>query len=215
MNPSLSSRDHRQRFFDREAPGWDTLCEDYTQTDLFHEWFAGLDLQPGQRLLEIGCGTGRVLSWLKRAAGPSGAAIGLDFSFGMLNESRRRLSDGAPRGKEGNFSGLLIQGEARSLPFSNQSFNHIFILNTFPHLEPRNAVLSELQRILRPGGALHIVHFCGREFVNRIHAEAGEEVREDRLPHAKTLGAILESLGFRVFSVEDREDFYQVRGVRR
>jgi len=87
MSLSTPSRDRRQRFFDREAPGWDTLCEDYTQTDLFLEWFAELDIQPGQRLLEIGCGTGRVLPWLKRATGPSGAALGLDLSFGKIGRA--------------------------------------------------------------------------------------------------------------------------------
>jgi len=215
MSLSISSRDHRQRFFDREAPGWDTLCEDYTQTDLFREWFAGLGLRPGQRLLEIGCGTGRVLPWLKRATEPGGTAIGLDFSFGMLNESKKKRCNSPVAAEKGNSSSLLIQGEARNLPYRDQSFHRILILNTFPHLEPREEVLREMRRVLRPDGALHIVHFCGREFVNRIHAEAGEEVREDRLPGADALGAILERLGFEVFSVEDREDFYQVSGVRR
>lgn len=214
MNASTSVGDHRQRFFDREAPGWDMLCEDYTQTALFRDWFAEINPRPGQRLLEIGCGTGRVLPWLRNAAGPDGAAVGLDLSFGMLREIWNKSIDSASGIRKKNSCGLLIQGEARRLPFPDESFDQVFVLNTFPHLEPRNTVLAEVQRVLVAGGALHIVHFCGREFVNRIHAEAGEEVREDRLPRGKTLAAMLKAMGFEVFSVEDREEFYQVSGKR-
>lgn len=100
----------------------------------------------GRDVLEVGCGAGQCSRWLA-AAGAS--ATGVDFSQGMLDEATalqsRRPSD-AP-------SPTLVLGDARKLPCSDDSFDiACSSYGALPFVSDAEAVLSEVARILRPGG---------------------------------------------------------------
>jgi len=108
-----------------------------------------LDLKPGQRLLDIGCGTGGGLVWLARRGV---AATGLDLSAGMLARARRASSrSSAPA--------ALCQGDALRLPFKSNSFHAVFLsftLELFPEAEIP-LLLTECGRVLRWDGRLGVV----------------------------------------------------------
>lgn len=112
-----------------------------------------LDVRPGERILEIGCGTGEVLSMLASSTNPNGMAWGCDISSGMLNAARSKLHPLALPNL------LLLQGDARGLPFAPEALDAIFIVFTlelFPSMEIP-IVLQECKRVLRPGGRIGIV----------------------------------------------------------
>lgn len=193
--------DPRKAFFDREAPGWDQIGEDYTQTERFETWFRGLGLCPGQSILEIGCGTGTVLSWFLEAVGAAGRVAAVDLSAEMLARARDRCEQRPP---------LFSQGEARKLPLADAVFDHAFVINAFPHLKPHAEALSEIRRVLRPGGRVHITHFCGRDFINQIHRQAGKAVCEDLLPPAAQMAQTLRQFGFQTQHCTEEKEFYFV-----
>ncbi len=123
-----------------------------------------LDIQPGERVLEIGCGTGEALTDLARRAGPSGRVCGLDLSAGMLSVARGRIGRGAARPT------ALVRGDAARLPFPNEAFDAAFLsftLELFPVGEMAS-VLRECGRALRPGGRLGVVSLLQRENPNRM-----------------------------------------------
>jgi demethylmenaquinone methyltransferase/2-methoxy-6-polyprenyl-1,4-benzoquinol methylase len=109
-----------------------------------------LELKPGDCVLEIGCGTGRNLSYLQDAVGPSGRVVGVDLSAGMLEHSRalcaRRQWDNVE----------LLQCDAAEYSASEPLDAVLFGLsyNTMPH---HLAVLRNAWRQLRPGGRLVIM----------------------------------------------------------
>jgi demethylmenaquinone methyltransferase/2-methoxy-6-polyprenyl-1,4-benzoquinol methylase len=111
--------------------------------------------QPGEKILEIGFGTGHCLVALAKAVGSAGQVIGLDISEGMLTIARRRLQ------KEGlNDRTHLHLGDAASLNFiESGSLDGVFMsftLELFDNPEiPR--VLQECHRVLRLGGRLAVV----------------------------------------------------------
>jgi ubiquinone/menaquinone biosynthesis C-methylase UbiE len=97
-------------------------------------------LAPGQRALELGCGTG---VFLERVA-PSGAGIvGLDLSSDLLARARGRLG-AAP-------NVVLHRGNAESLPYADASFDCVYGSSVLHHLDLDRA-LHEVLRVLRPGG---------------------------------------------------------------
>lgn len=113
-----------------------------------------LDPRPGERILEIGPGTGHGLTALARSAGPAGQITGVDLSARMLGRSRRRAA------QAGYASRIrLVQGDAHRLPLRAGGFDAVFMSFVFelidtPQLAP---VLTECRRVLRPQGRLGIV----------------------------------------------------------
>jgi len=122
----------------------------------YRDWgLAKLAAQPGEKILEIGFGTGHCLVSLAKAVGPAGRVTGLDISDGMLAIARERLQ------QEGlNDRVDLHLGDAASMDFiESGSLDGVFMsftLELFDNPEiPR--VLGECQRILKPGGRAAVV----------------------------------------------------------
>jgi demethylmenaquinone methyltransferase/2-methoxy-6-polyprenyl-1,4-benzoquinol methylase len=122
----------------------------------YRDW--GLDklaAQPGEKILEIGFGTGHCLVSLAKAVGPAGGVTGLDISDGMLAIARERLQR-----EELDERVDLHLGDAANLDFiETSSLDGVFMsftLELFDNPEiPR--VLQECYRILKPGGRLAVV----------------------------------------------------------
>jgi demethylmenaquinone methyltransferase/2-methoxy-6-polyprenyl-1,4-benzoquinol methylase len=113
-----------------------------------------LNVQAGEKVLEIGFGTGHALVDLANASGSLGNVCGIDLSPGMVVVAQRRIqrSDNAER--------ITIQvGDATHLPYPVHHFHAAFMSFTLELFDSRMipVVLAECQRILQPGGRLGIV----------------------------------------------------------
>ncbi|MBV6451425.1 MAG: Demethylmenaquinone methyltransferase [Anaerolineales bacterium] len=122
----------------------------------YRDWgLQKLSAQPGERILEIGFGTGHCLVTLAKAVGSEGRVLGVDISDGMLAIARERLQ------KEGLSERVELHlGDAANLNFIEAgSLDGVFMsftLELFDNPEiPR--VLQECQRMLRSGGRLAVV----------------------------------------------------------
>ena len=122
----------------------------------YRDWgLEKLDAQPGEKILEIGFGTGHCLVTLAKAVGQTGRVVGLDISDGMLAIARNRLQQ---QGLSDRVD--LHLGDAAKLDFlESNSLDGVFMsftLELFDNPEiPR--VLQECHRILKPGGRLAVV----------------------------------------------------------
>lgn len=113
---------------------------------------AGLDCQPGMRVLEIGCGTGRNLD-LIAAQWPSVRLHGLDISREMLETAQKRLGGSA----------VLALGDATDFDaealFGTQTFDRVVISFAASMIPQWRAAINHAGTLLAPGGSLHIVDF--------------------------------------------------------
>ena len=113
-----------------------------------------LNAQQGERLLEIGFGTGHCLLALARAVGPTGKVVGLDLSEKMrdLAAERVRAAGLADRVE-------LRVGDAATLPLEAESFDGVFMSFTLELFDTPEipTVLTQCHRALRPGGRLALV----------------------------------------------------------
>jgi ubiquinone/menaquinone biosynthesis C-methylase UbiE len=98
------------------------------------------------RLVDIGCGTGANLPMLRRSVGEAGSVVGLDFSPLALAHAREELAHLPDLG--------LSQGDAMQLPLRDQSADCVTMLDVLEHLRDDKCALSEVARVLKPGGAL-------------------------------------------------------------
>jgi ubiquinone/menaquinone biosynthesis C-methylase UbiE len=109
-----------------------------------------LGLKPGDRVLEIGCGTGRNFPYLRRQVGPTGMVYGVDLSAGMLRRAREMCR------REGWNNVDFTQCDAAQYIAAEPLDGILFGLsyNTMPH---HLTVLKNAWKQLRPGGRLVIV----------------------------------------------------------
>ena len=106
-----------------------------------------LDLRPGMRVLEVGCGTGVFLPLLAGAVAPDGRVTGIDHSAAFLEEARQRVVT------TGFASPVTLQeADAYHLPFADASFDAAHVEHVLEHLEDPDVVLREMRRVVRPDG---------------------------------------------------------------
>ena len=140
------------------------------------------------QLVDIGCGTGANLPMLREAVGPQGAVFGLDFSPLALQWSR---SEGEIEGGQIHLS----QGDALSLPLRDNCADIVTMLDVLEHLSDDSKALGEVQRILKPGGAL-ILSVPAYQHLWSAHDEA---LHHFRRYEKAGLNRVLRRAGFNVW----------------
>ena len=193
----------RKDFFDRHAGTWDSQAREDLGPRLARV-AAHADLRPGQRVLDVGTGTGVLIPHILEVVGPSGRVLALDISSEMLAAAKAK---GLP-GKGFPQNVKFVQADMEAAPLRDETFDRVICNAAFPHLPDRRKALDEMLRVLRPGGLLIISHPIGREAVNGLHRKAGGPVGEDRVWAAERMKRFLEDTGVRDVSVIDEPDFY-------
>lgn len=189
-----------QEFFAARAADWDTRFPD--DGPAYASAVAALELRPGDRVLDAGCGTGRALSPLRAAVGPSGVVLGADLTAAMLERAVRAGRDADGR--------LLLTDVAR-LPLRAGVLDAVFGAGLISHLPQPSENLRELARVVRPGGLLALFHPIGRAALAARH---GRALTPDDLRAEPNLRPLLAAAGWRMTSYADENDRFLALAVR-
>jgi ubiquinone/menaquinone biosynthesis C-methylase UbiE len=136
-----------------------------------------LNFQPGQRILEIGPGPGRLLIPGAKRILPGGEAVGIDIQQGMVDRLKIRVE------KEGITNLMVILGDATLQHVPDGTFDLVFLCTVLGEIPDRAAALTRCNRALKPGGVLSITemfgdpHYQSRSTVRRLAEAAGFQPR--------------------------------------
>jgi ubiquinone/menaquinone biosynthesis C-methylase UbiE len=113
----------------------------------------GAAIQPGERVLDLGCGTGALSLLLKRRQ-PEAAIVGLDPDPKALALAERKA-------REAGVSIEWRQGYAGRIPFEAETFDRVISSLVIHHLtaEQKREAFRDVKRVMRPGGRLHLLDF--------------------------------------------------------
>lgn len=132
-----------------------------------------IGLRPGQRVLEIGPGSGRLLIPAAQRVLPDGAATGLEVQSGMVQMLRQHAT------QAGATNVIVVQGDATASHFPPETFDLVYLCAVLGEIADRAAVLRHCYAILKPGGTLSITegwpdpHYQPRDVVQRLAETTG------------------------------------------
>lgn len=161
--------------------------------------FEKFGLQAGDTVLDLGCGEGRhVISAYTEADVHS---VGVDLCFSDLHSTQEKFQAFAQAGNDTRSFGLS-QANALHLPFADNTFDKVICSEVLEHIPDYQAVLTEIERVLKPGG--HFVASVPRfwpewlcwAFSDEYHANMGGHLR---IFKAGQLRRQIEQLGFAYF----------------
>ena len=136
--------DRVREMFDRISPSYDRMNR-VMSLGMDGRWrrgaVASARVHPGDAALDVCCGTGDLAVELRRAVGPSGRVVGLDFSPRMLS-----VAEAKSRQVE------WLQGDALELPFADDSFAAATVAWGVRNLADHERGFREMARVVRPGG---------------------------------------------------------------
>ena len=151
-----------------------------------------LKLRPGQRILEIGPGPGRLLIPATERVLPGGEAVGIDIQVGMIERLKRR----AEKASVTNLRAIL--GDASQPHVPEGTFDLVFVCTALGEIPDRAAALSQCYRALKPGGTLSITEIFG----------------DPHYQFRSVVKGLAEAAGFRFQSIQGRWWFYTASFVK-
>ena len=187
---------------------------------LHHRWrgfaVSRLALKPGDRALDVCCGTGDFMLPLRRAVGAEGQVVGVDFCLPMLEGATQKIVE--PKSTIHNPQSALALGDACRLPIASTAFDAVSVGWGLRNVPDIDAALAEAARVLKAGGRFvsldmarplnplvrwsaafalrRVLPFLGK--ILRLEEEAYAYLPESTLRFAsrETLAAAMERAGF-------------------
>lgn len=138
---------------------------------------SSLNLKEGQRLLDLGCGTGWAVRYAVDLVHERGEFYGIDISPKMIDKAEASSS---------GFKNIHFSvTSAEQLPFDDDFFDFVICSNSFHHYFDPDRVLSEVRRILKPAGRIYILDATADTFIVRM---ADKQTKKRDPSHVKLYG---------------------------
>jgi arsenite methyltransferase len=107
-------------------------------------------LQPGEDVLDVGCGAGMDSLVAAQMVGPAGSVTGVDMTPEMVAKAHGSIAE------MGLGNVRIVEGSAEHLPFDGASFDVVISNGVIDLIPDKDAVFSEITRVLRPGGRIQL-----------------------------------------------------------
>lgn len=150
--------------FDKYAESYDSSFMGKGSGRFYADLIKELDVKDGDCILDVGCGTGNVLSFISKQKNVNG--FGIDVSPNMITIAQDKNPD---------FE--FVTGDSGNLPYNDESMDVVMACMAYHHFPDQEKFRKEALRVLKPGGALYISdpRFPGiiRRFFNTCFKDAG------------------------------------------
>ncbi len=199
------SHSAKSRYFDTRAESWGNHGDRTALAHLLDTGICNFGVRDDEVVVDLGCGTGVLTEALLRRLSARGRVVAVDFAPRMLTRARNSIPDGRV---------TWLCNDARQISAREQSVDRVIAFSAWPHFDHPELVITEIRRVLRRNGKLHIWHRGARHRINAIHSRCGNPVAGDTLRPAHELAQVLATHGFVVYESIDDEERYLISAAR-
>ena len=194
-----------KEYFDSIADKWDGWMDMERINARIEDGLKRFEVGGGENVLDVGCGTGNLTRKILERLNDAGRVTAVDVSDHMVELAREKNRDSRAS---------FLVADVTDLPLEDAGLDRVICFSMWPHVSEPEAALNELNRVLKPGGKLHVWHIDSKETINHVHANAGEAVHNDVLVPAEELAEVVRGAGFDVRTVIDNDEEYVVSAVK-
>lgn len=194
-------------YFDSQiASPW--ASQEYTPLELLKisAIISSAGITRGSKILEPGCGTGRLTEILSDHVGLEGLVVTSDISEQMIEQCRERLLE--------RNNVRIHHACVETLAFPEEFFDVVLCHNVFPHFDDKPGVTKCLAKCLRIGGTFVVSHFDNSEWINDMHRKVDPSVVHDMIPSRGDMEMIFHDAGLIIQDFEDGDSGYLLKAVR-
>ncbi len=188
-------------YFNGKAHEWDTYMP-AEEVERVGTILRTLPLAPGGAVLDVGCGTGVIVPFLRERVGEQGRVVAIDYAERMVMRARAKLPS----------EPAFIAADIHAAPLVDSLFDAVVCFNCFPHFQDKPQAFAEMTRVLKPAGVLIVCHSQSREGINALHNEVGGVVKQDRIPEEQVMRELFAGARLRDTTIENGARSYVAVG---
>lgn len=178
----------RQEFFNQMAKKWDTRFHSEALRAFLTQFVPTFGLKPGQKVLDIGTGTGILIPYLLKEVGPTGKIFAIDYAEKMAERCSSKYC---------HIPNLTVSvQQVENLIFPLNTFDAVTCFGMFPHIEQKELALQQINKVLKIKGSLIIAHALSRAEINKHHQNGSPIIAQDMLPKTDAMKELLKNAGF-------------------
>lgn len=160
-----------REYFDMLAEKWDEMV--WHDPQKLNEIIEKIQLKNGDKVLDVGCGTGVLIEYILKFVGQQGSYLGVDISSKMIEKAKEKY--------KGIENVDFVCSDVVDLSFT-EYFDAIICYSVFPHIEDKEKAIKKFSQMLKKGGKLAIAHSQSRDEINSLHRNLPEPVKNHILP---------------------------------
>jgi ubiquinone/menaquinone biosynthesis C-methylase UbiE len=199
-NERLKNKMNPKDYFDNAADTWDDKFQTPRLLSFLERLVPQCNLKFGQKVLDVGTGTGVLVPYLIKAVGPSGAVTAIDFSEKMVQKCKTKYS---------HTENVTVRvGNIEDVAFPSEAYDAVICFGMFPHIEKKEKAVQNINRMLKPDGKLVIAHALSSKELKAHHKKVSEHVEHAILPEKNEMLQLLKQTGFLGIRITDELGCY-------